>query len=140
MCWKDRKLCGKLTVVVQSCGPCDQHEEEKRCKAEAHTKQLCRTERGEGTRDLKSVLEAGRSTQTSLMLLETTAHAPGSRPFCRAKRSVVSSNSVTVRVAANRWQRRQIAVTGFGLERTHFPITCQGDHMRGRRKGPRPMS
>lgn len=35
----------ELTVVVQVCGPGDQHEEEKRREAESHAEQLCRTER-----------------------------------------------------------------------------------------------
>lgn len=42
--WADRKLCW-LTVIVQFYGPCHQHEEEKRCKAKSHAKQLCMTER-----------------------------------------------------------------------------------------------
>lgn len=36
----------QLTVIVQVCGPCDQHEEEKGGEAESHAKQLCMTERG----------------------------------------------------------------------------------------------
>lgn len=32
------------TVVVQVCGPRDQHEQEERCEAEAHAEQFCGTE------------------------------------------------------------------------------------------------
>lgn len=41
----------KLTVIVQLCGPCDQHKEEKRCKAKSHAEQLCETERNRRERE-----------------------------------------------------------------------------------------
>lgn len=86
----NRQEAFQLTVVVQVCGPCDQHEEEKGCEAESHAKQLCAMEReGVQTSDIR-VIQSGlrwrdRSRQTSLMLRIIQLPDEGGSTCCRIK-------------------------------------------------------
>lgn len=139
--WADRKLCW-LTVIVQFYGPCHQHEEEKRCKAKSHAKQLCMTERHQ---------ERFRAAEHNAVTLHVTVMQPQKqtsrhsthksryitllevdekqRPFLqRETHFIISSNSHLSNLLATVAHRSH----EFRLEQTHFCITCDGDHMRGR--------
>lgn len=50
----------ELTIIVQLCGPCDEHKEEKRCKAKSHAKELCMTGRDGNRKEKGKVKEVQR--------------------------------------------------------------------------------
>lgn len=122
--WADRKLCG-LTVKVQFCGPCHQHEEEKSCKAKSHAKQLCMTERHQERfraaehnavtlhiTAMQPQKQASRhSTHTSLMLLEVgKKHTLQNKDlFFRGKHTLSYPQTHIYQIS---WQWWHIAVMG----------------------------
>lgn len=106
----------RLTVIVQLCGARDQHEEEERCKAESHAKQLCMTE-----------TEAQRRRVRSDITTQTTAGG------CLWSHMLQNGHAVS-RPLTPSLSHLSDAVAdhshGFSLEQIHFCVTWEAGHHR----------
>lgn len=137
----------KLTVIVQLCGPGDQHEEEKRCKAKSHAKQLCVTETQKQERKKTERKRIKPSDITVMQWQNQVRHV-----LARSLYTNITDDNLLLDAAettgsssegdciASRHSDLSAAhhSHGFSLEQIHFCITCEGEHMRGRPLPPPP--